>query len=157
MINNTIKEMMSTKGTIYFDMDGTLANFYGVENWLAYLEKEDTTPYKVAKPLFNFSAFARVLHKLQANGYRIGIVSWLSKSGSASYNTAVTSVKLTWLEKHLPSIKWDEIKIVNYGTPKSTVVDCKGWLFDDEERNRKEWGKNSFDVNNIMEVLKNFL
>lgn len=157
MINNTIKEMMSTKGTIYFDMDGTLANFYGVENWLAYLEKEDTTPYKVAKPLFNFSAFAKVLHKLQANDYRIGIVSWLSKSGSASYNTAVTSVKLAWLEKHLPSIKWDEIKIVNYGTPKSTVVDCKGWLFDDEERNRKEWGKNSFDVNNIMEVLKNFL
>ena len=157
MMNNTIKEMMSTKGTIYFDMDGTLANFYGVENWLAYLEKEDTTPYKVAKPLFNFSVFARVLHKLQANGYRIGIVSWLSKSGSASYNTAVTSVKLAWLEKHLPSIKWDEIKIVNYGTPKSTVVDCKGWLFDDEERNRKEWGKNSFDVNNIMEVLKNFL
>lgn len=157
MMDNTIKEMMSTKGTIYFDMDGTLANFYGVENWLAYLEKEDTTPYKVAKPLFNFSVFARVLHKLQANGYRIGIVSWLSKSGSASYNTAVTSVKLAWLEKHLPSIKWDEIKIVNYGTPKSTVVDCKGWLFDDEERNRREWGKNSFDVNNIMEVLKNFL
>lgn len=157
MMNNTIKEMMNTKGTIYFDMDGTLANFYGVENWLAYLEKEDTTPYKVAKPLFNFSAFARVLHKLQANGYRIGIVSWLSKSGSASYNTAVTSVKLAWLEKHLSSIEWDEIKIVNYGTPKSTVVDCKGWLFDDEERNRKEWGKNSFDVNNIMEVLKNFL
>ena len=71
MMNNTIKEMMNTKGTIYFDMDGTLANFYGVENWLAYLEKEDTTPYKVAKPLFNFSAFARVLHKLQANGYRM--------------------------------------------------------------------------------------
>ena len=44
MMNNTIKEMMETKGTIYFDMDGTLANFYGVENWLDYLENEDTTP-----------------------------------------------------------------------------------------------------------------
>ena len=56
MMNNTIKEMTETKGTIYFDMDGTLANFYGVENWLDYLENEDTTPYEIAKPLFNFSA-----------------------------------------------------------------------------------------------------
>ena len=146
------------KGTIYFDMDGTIANFYGVKNWLEYLENEDTTPYAIARPLFNFSVFARLLHKLQENGYRIGIVSWLSKCGSASYNTAVTSVKLAWLEKHLPSVKWDEIKIVNYGTPKSTVVnDSEGYLFDDEKRNRDEWGKNSFDVKNIIEILRDFL
>ena len=101
------------KKTIYFDMDGTLCDFYGVENWLEYLENEDTTPYAIARPLFNFSVFARLLHKLQKNGYRIGIVSWLSKCGSTSYNTSVTSVKLAWLEKHLPSVDWDEIKIVN--------------------------------------------
>ena len=59
MMNNTIKEMMETKGTIYFDMDGTLANFYGVENWLDYLENEDTTPYAIARPLFNFSVFCQ--------------------------------------------------------------------------------------------------
>ena len=153
---NTIKEMMETKGTIYFDLDGTLADFYGVENWLGYLEKEDTTPYAIAKPLFNFSVFARMLHKLQENGYRIGIVSWLSKCGSMAYNTEVTTVKLAWLEKHLPSVEWDEVKIVSYGTPKSTVVDCNGWLFDDEERNREEWGENSFDVNDIIGTLRKF-
>ena len=146
------------KKTIYFDLDGTLCDFYGVENWLEYLENEDTTPYAIARPLFNFSVFARLLHKLQENGYRIGIVSWLSKCGSSSYNTAVTSVKLAWLEKHLPSVEWDEIKIVNYGTPKSTVVnDAEGYLFDDEKRNRDEWGKNSFDVKNIIEILRDFL
>ena len=146
------------KKTIYFDMDGTLCDFYGVENWLEYLENEDTTPYAIARPLFNFSVFARLLHKLQENGYRIGIVSWLSKCGSISYNTSVTSVKLAWLEKHLPSVDWDEIKIVNYGTPKSTAVnDASGYLFDDEKRNRDEWGKNSFDVKNIIEILRDFL
>lgn len=146
------------KKTIYFDLDGTLCDFYGVENWLEYLENEDTTPYAIARPLFNFSVFARLLHKLQENGYRIGIVSWLSKCGSNSYNTAVTSVKLAWLEKHLPSVEWDEIKIVNYGTPKSTVVsDASGYLFDDEKRNRDEWGENSFDVKNIIEILRDFL
>lgn len=146
------------KGTIYFDMDGTIANFYGVENWLEYLENEDTTPYRVAMPLFNFSVFARLLHKLQENGYKIGIVSWLSKCGSTAYNTAVTAEKLAWLEKHLPSVEWDEVRIVNYGTPKSTVVsDASGYLFDDEARNREEWGANSFDVKNIIEVLRDFL
>ena len=80
MMNNTIKKMMETKGTIYFDMDGTLANFYGVDNWLDYLENEDTTPYAIARPLFNFSVFARLLHKLQENGYRICRVSSGMKS-----------------------------------------------------------------------------
>lgn len=148
---------MTNKGTIYFDMDGTLANFYGVENWLDFLMKEDTTPYAIAKPLFNFSTFARLLHKLQANGYRIGIVSWLAKCGSNSYNAKVTSVKMEWLDKHLPSVEWDEIKIVQYGTPKSTVVNDFGWLFDDEKQNREEWGANAFDVENILETLKKFL
>mgnify|MGYP002657754765 CR=1 FL=1 len=148
---------MTNQGTIYFDMDGTLANFYGVENWLDFLMREDTTPYAIAKPLFNFSAFTRLLHKLQASGYRIGIVSWLSKCGSNSYNTKVTSVKMKWLDRHLPSVEWDEIKIVQYGTPKSTVVNDFGWLFDDEKQNREEWGENAFDVENILETLKKFL
>jgi phosphoglycolate phosphatase-like HAD superfamily hydrolase len=39
--------------TIVFDMDGTIANFYGVANWLEYLQNEDTTPYEVAAPLYD--------------------------------------------------------------------------------------------------------
>ena len=45
---------------INFDMDGTIANFYGVDGWLDYLMNKDVTPYKEAKPLINFSALARV-------------------------------------------------------------------------------------------------
>jgi hypothetical protein len=143
--------------TIYFDMDGTIANFYGVEGWLEDLMNSNTRPYEIAKPLLNFSSFARQLHRLQNSGYRIGIVSWLSKSGSPEFNAEVTATKLKWLAKHLPSVEWDEIKIVTYGTPKSSVVsDRTGFLFDDEERNRTEWGANAFDVQNIMEILRSF-
>lgn len=143
--------------TIYFDMDGTIADFYAVDGWLDYLINSDVTPYKMARPMFNFSAFARQLHKLQARGYKIGIISWLSKSGSAEYNAEVTSVKLKWLAKHLPSVEWDEIHIVKYGTPKSTVAENVGFLFDDELQNRKEWGLGlAFDVDNIMEILRTF-
>ena len=87
---------------INFDMDGTIANFYGVENWLDYLKAEDTKPYEIAKPLFNFSAFARLLNKAKRNGYEIAVISWTSKNGSAEYDKAVESAKREWLAKHLP-------------------------------------------------------
>ena len=45
--------------TLYFDMDGTLANFYGVENWLDYLQKGDVYPYENAKTLIHFSTFCQ--------------------------------------------------------------------------------------------------
>ena len=67
----------------------------------------------------------------------------------------VTVAKVNWLKKHLPSVKWNEVQIVKYGTPKSTVVRKKGGiLFDDEERNRTEWDGIAYDVHNIIEVLK---
>lgn len=137
---------------INFDMDGTIANLYGVENWLDYLMAKDTTPYKVAKPLVNLSSLARVLNRLQRNGYIIGIISWLAKNADNEYNTRVEEVKMAWLAKHLPSVKWDKISIVAYGTPKSTCGN--GILFDDEEPNRKEWSGQAYDVDNIIEILK---
>ena len=143
--------------TIYFDMDGTIADLYGVENWLDYLTNYNTYPYDEAKPLINFSAFARRIHKMQKNGFKFGIVSWLSKKGTKEYNDAVTNSKIKWLKKHLPSVVWDEIHIVSYGTPKSKVVENKnGFLFDDELNNRIEWGMNSADVNEILATLKTF-
>ena len=137
---------------INFDMDGTLANFYEVENWLDYLMAGDTTPYEVAKPLFNFSSLARILNRLQRNGYKINIISWLAKSGDDDFMEAIAEVKKAWLAKHLPSVVWDEINIVAYGTPKSLFGN--GILFDDEEPNREEWCGIAYDVDNILEVLK---
>ena len=61
--------------TIWFDMDGTIANLYAVENWLEYLQDEDTKPYAEAKPLVNMARLAKALHKVQRNGYKIGIIS----------------------------------------------------------------------------------
>lgn len=76
------KEIDTMKITINFDMDGTIADLYGVENWLEYLINEDTTPYAVAEPLLRLSALARRLNNLQRMGYELAIISWLSKSGS---------------------------------------------------------------------------
>lgn len=144
---------------IYFDMDGTLANLYGVENWLEKLRAYDASPYAEAEVLLNMQALAHRLNKLQENGYTIGIISWLSKESTTAYDMAATAMKMAWLEKHLRSVNWDEIHIVAYGKRKSKLAQIKdGYLFDDNESVRREWIKNNpngwaFDVDNILEVL----
>ena len=141
--------------TINFDLDGTIYDLYGVNNWLEMLLAEDTTPYKIGKPLVRLATLARLLNKLQRNGYSLAVISWLSKGGSADYNTRVTEAKLEWLGKHLPSVAWDRITIVEYGTPKENY--CKNpldILFDDEEYNRENWNGIAYDVNDILGVLK---
>lgn len=141
--------------TINFDLDGTLCHLYGVDGWLEMLRAEDETPYVIAKPLIRLSALARILNRLQREGYRLGVISWLSKSGTEEYNEKVTNAKLEWLAEHLPSVMWDRITIVEYGTPKEIYCDSLlDILFDDEEQNRKNWNGIAFDVDDIIGVLK---
>lgn len=141
--------------TIYFDMDGTIANLYAVENWLPMLRAEDTTPYTLAEPMMRMNVLARVLNDLKRKGFKVGIVSWTAKNGTIEYNERVRKAKIKWLKNHLKSVQFDEIHIVEYGTPKHEIVNDKnGILFDDEEPNRVGWTGTAFDVDNIIEVLK---
>ena len=143
---------------IYFDMDGTIANLYAVENWLPMLRAYNPTPYEQAKVMVNMSTLARLLNKLKKQGYHIGIVSWLSKCPNPIYDLQVKWAKCKWLMKHLPNVEFDEIKIIAHGTPKGQVVLYpQGILFDDEQPNRKEWKGKAYDEKNILEILKNLV
>ena len=137
---------------IWFDMDGTIADLYGVDGWLEMLIDSDPTPYEIARPLLRMATLARLLNRLQREGWEIGIVSWLSKSGTETYNRAVTEAKREWLAKHLKSVRFDYIDILPYGTPKE--VGRNGILFDDEEKNRMNWNEIAYDVSEIIETLK---
>lgn len=141
--------------SIYFDMDGTIANLYAVENWLPMLRASDPTPYVCAEPMLRMNTLARLLNKLQREGWTIGIVSWLAKNSNDSYDELVTVAKLKWLTTHLKSVQFDEIHIVSYGTPKHEIVDNpNGILFDDEIGNREKWTGVAYDVDNIIGILK---
>lgn len=137
---------------ICFDMDGTIADLYSVNGWLDYLIAEDVTPYAQAKVMLNMSMLARQLNRLQKKGYTLKVISWLSKNGTDDYNARVTETKIAWLRQHLPSVHFDEIIIVKYGTPKQMFGN--GILFDDEKPNRDNWNGVAYDVNNILEILK---
>lgn len=141
--------------TIFFDMDGTIADLYGVENWLDYLIASDALPYEIAKPLIRLNALARILNRLQKQGYKVGVISWLAKNSNTAYDEKVTRAKKEWLKKHLASVNFDEIHIVKYGTPKQTFAKTENdILFDDEEKNRNDWTGKAFNVNEIIKILK---
>lgn len=142
--------------TIYFDMDGTIADLYSVDGWLDHILAESAYPYAQAKPLVRLSTLAFWLNKLQKKGYRLGVISWCAKGSTQFYDALVMQAKQKWLQKHLPSVHWDEINIVPYGFCKNNFCNGNDVLFDDEERNRTAWTGNAYDVNNILEVLKTY-
>jgi len=138
---------------IWFDMDGTLADLYAVDGWLNDLINEQTRPYEIAKVMHNMSRLARLLNKVQAQGHEIGIISWTSKGGTDLYNGEVALAKMVWLHKHLPSVTWDSIKIVAYGTNKKATCG-DGILFDDELKNRQIWGADAYTPDRIFDILR---
>lgn len=141
---------------IALDMDGTIADLYSRPDWLDRLRRYDPAPYAEARPLVNLSLLARLLHRAQAKGYRLAVISWLSKESTPDYDEAVTCAKQEWLARHLPSVQWDEIRIVRYGTPKHSLG-IEGFLVDDEARNRDAWGEGAVDAADIMQFLKEII
>ena len=143
------------KNTIYFDMDGTLADLFAQPNWIESLAQQSTAPYDKAEPLLRMSALARRLNSLQRKGYRIGVISWLSKVTTPEFDQRAREAKAEWLRKRLPSVHWDEMHLVPYGTPKQNYCTSpEDVLFDDNRHVRADWTGRAYDVQNILEILK---
>ena len=142
---------------IMFDMDGTIADLYAVDNWLSKLQASDASPYVEAEVMLNMSILSRYLNKLQKLGYEIGIISWTSKNGTERYNRAVEVAKLNWLHDHLRSVSFDDIYIVEYGTPKQNFADETDILFDDNEEVRNDWTGKAYEPSEILSILSGLL
>lgn len=142
--------------TIWFDMDGTIADLYAVNGWLEMLRAYNADCYRMARPMQNVAQLTRLLNLIQMKGVQIGIVSWSSKCSTKAFDVAVEQAKTDWLRKVFPSIRWDIIKVLPYGTNKSraTRASATDFLFDDEEGNRKAWAGMSADPSHMMDILK---
>ena len=142
--------------TLVFDMDGTIADLYGVKNWLADLRAYNPRPYVVAKPMYDTDVLNSVLEALKASGWRIVVTSWLSKESTKEYDNLVRQAKIAWLDEH--HFPYDEIHLVKYGTTKANCTRRLGGfqiLVDDNEQVRKGWhlGDTINANENILEQL----
>lgn len=142
--------------TLVFDMDGTIADLYGVDGWLEMLRNEDETPYCVAKPMYDMFVLSTLLDVLRKLGWRIVVTTWLAKNSSADYDKRVRKAKLDWLAEN--GFPYDEIHLVKYGTTKANCTRKIGGfqvLVDDNKKVRDGWtlGK-TIDANkNIIDEL----
>ena len=151
---------MDMQMVLVFDMDGTIADFYGVENWLTYLEEEKADPYEKAEPLYDMNKLKEILLKLKKKGYKIVVTSWLAKDSSKDFSNRTRIAKLEWLEKY--DFPYDEIHLIKYGTTKANCTRNLGGfqiLFDDNEQVRNGWSLGA-TVNanlNILTVLESLV
>ena len=144
--------------TLVFDMDGTIADFYGVEGWLDDLNAENTRPYAEAEPLWDMIELVEVLNQLKALGWKIAITSWLANDSSKAFEDNTRVAKREWLERY--NFPYDEIHLVKYGTTKANCTRKNGGyqiLVDDNDKIRKGWTLGETinpTTENIIEIFK---
>ena len=146
--------------TLVFDMDGTIADLYGVKGWLKMLRAEDPTPYEKAKPMYDMVILTAILWVLKNDGWRIAVTSWLAKDSSPEYDAKVRQAKKNWLNRY--DFPYDEIHLVKYGTTKADCTRKHGGiqiLVDDNEKVRNGWhlGDTINANENIIPILSSLI
>ena len=125
---------------LVFDMDGTIANLYGVNGWLDDLRAENPRPYIEAEPMWDMLELADALTALHIE---IRVVTWLSKDSSETYKDEVRKAKLEWLKAQ--GFPFDKFHGIRYGATKADSVrkylaeDETAILFDDNAKIRSGW------------------
>ena len=144
---------------LVFDMDGTIADLYGVDGWLDDLRAERTRPYENAKPMYDMNELTELLNRLRTLGWLVCVTTWLAKDATKEYNKAVTKANKNWLAKY--NFPYDEIHCVKYGTTKANCTRHKAdfqILFDDNKKVRDGWTLGTtvnaeFDITNFLKAL----
>lgn len=125
---------------ICFDMDGTIADLYGVKNWLEKLRTFDPTPYIDAKPLCNIEILSMLLNRLNCE---VNIITWLSKDSTKEYDEMVRIAKKEWLADM--GLRYDHFYGRKFGSTKADAVRARlkegeeAILFDDNAKVRAGW------------------
>lgn len=148
---------------IYFDMDGTVYDLYGIDNWLEMLINEEKGAFLIGNPLVDMNKLENICLWLIKKGCQIGIITWLPMGASLEYCEVCTEEKRKWAEKNMPYIS--EFYTQEYGTPKQYAPARRAaemWLIDDNREVREMWvtGKQrkAIDANeDILEALERIL
>ena len=148
---------------IYFDMDGTVANLYGEENWLDNLINEREGTFINLQPLVDMIELSRVCYELMERGYSFGVITWLPKGASYEYECICAQEKKQWVNTLMPWVT--EFYAQTYGEPKQNAPAHRAAqmiLVDDNAEVRAKWNtakqRTSIDATkNIIKELEKLL
>jgi hypothetical protein len=130
--------------TVYFDMDGTIADLYGVKDVFKRLDNNDASPYREATPI---PEYVNMMKEFKDMGYRVGIITAGSRfppntpdTVKDKMNADTEAAKVDWLKTQGLWDIVDTFQFVPYGTSKYEVADDKtGILVDDEDKVLNTW------------------
>lgn len=115
-------------------MDGTIANLYGIENWLPRLRAEDKTIFLECEPMISEK---ELLNKFPTENFEMKILSMTPLNATENYCLDVINQKNEWLNKYFPSITKRIYK--PYGHNKNLKNSKNAILIDDSEPIRNSW------------------
>lgn len=120
------------KTTVYLDMDGTIADLYNEENWLADLIAEKVDPFVNAKPM---TTEENLLKLFPTETHEIKILSMTPKHATKEYCDRVATAKSEWLDRYFPTLTKRIYKA--YGNNKNLRNSANAILVDDNAEIRK--------------------
>lgn len=130
--------------TVYFDMDGTLADLYGVHDVFKRLDNNDASVYLEAEPILKY---VNMLRSFKEMGYYVGIITAGSRfppntpeAVRDKMNEETAENKQQWLDEQGLSPFIDSFQFIPYGVSKYEVAkDKTGILVDDDDRVLSTW------------------
>ena len=132
---------------VYFDLDGTLFNLYGKENWLEMLESETAGVFQGSESdLMENIDLEELYEGIQAlanYGVEFNVITWLPMQASREYEEICAKEKTEWVRKVLPFI--NEVVCQPYGTPKQKGISKRAntmILIDDNKEVCDMWKTN---------------
>ena len=145
---------------VYFDLDGTLYNLYGIENWLETIETEQKGIFNsyglnLVERIKDLEELDEVIKQLSIYGVEFNVITWLPMGASVEYEEICAKEKKEWVRKYLPFI--NEIVCQPYGTPKQKGISkraSKMILIDDNKEVCNMWATNKQRIS--IQVDRNF-
>lgn len=141
--------MAKKKINIWFDMDGTIADLYGHDDWLKRLRKEDQSLFLELTPMVNIKDFEAQLQSLEEFysiidvDFTFGIITWTPMDANWQYHKECERAKMEWIMNIELGDILPRFNAIPYGTPKQYALG-KGTkeyniLVDDNKEVIKQW------------------
>ena len=136
--------------SIWFDMDGTIAELYKVEGWLTSLREGDWSVYSECAPRAHANRIRNAVRALVEDGWQVGVITWASKGIDWGKDLdAIAEVKHEWLCQFFPEIADGMFACIPYGYSKAKYLEelienghnhySLAYLVDDNKEVRAEW------------------
>ena len=148
---NNIKGGNTMNKIVYFDMDGTISDLYGVTNVFKRLDSLDANVYYEAKPIDKYINMLKEFHNM---GYKVVILSCLGMISDKQFDEDTICNKNKWLDEYVGKQYIDERIYIPNTKHKEQYIKEYGILVDDDTRVLCNWNYDRIQAINDNKAIK---